>query len=171
MSVTSTASLPQAVSDARPYSAAVDFSFSEVQEELRGLARTILDGHVTLDRLKAVEATDDGVDHDLWKDLAAANLLGVALAEDVGGSGYGIAELAVVLVEAGRRVAPVPLVATIGMAALAIDRFGSPALRAATLPDVVSGEQILTAALEDAASRDPLRPSTTATADGDGWRL
>jgi len=40
-----------------------------------------------VERVKAVEATDDRVDESLWHALADANLLGLTLPEDVGGSG------------------------------------------------------------------------------------
>jgi acyl-CoA dehydrogenase len=55
-----------------------------------------------------------------WADLAASNLLGIALPEDVGGSGLGLVELALLLVEQGRVVTPLPVWPTL-IAALASD--------------------------------------------------
>ena len=71
----------------------MDFSFTEDQEALRQLARKILDDHCTHERLKAVEATPEWFHRTVWTELAKANLLGVALPEDVGGSGLGFFEL------------------------------------------------------------------------------
>ncbi|TMA51000.1 MAG: acyl-CoA dehydrogenase family protein [Deltaproteobacteria bacterium] len=71
----------------------MDFSFTPEQEALRELARRILDDHVTHQRLKAAEADPDWFDREAWRALAEARLLGVALPEDVGGSGLGFLEL------------------------------------------------------------------------------
>ena len=71
----------------------MDFSFTEDQEALRQLTRKILDDQCTHERLKAVEATPDWFHRSLWSELAKSNLLGVALPEDVGGSGLGFFEL------------------------------------------------------------------------------
>jgi 3-oxocholest-4-en-26-oyl-CoA dehydrogenase beta subunit len=153
------------------FNAPVDFTFDEVQEDLRGLAATIIGEQVTAERLKELEAGSDRIDRRLWDELAKANLLGIALRDDVGGSGYGLMEAAVVLQEIGRKVAPVPALATLALGAPAVDRFGTEAQRRALLPGVVDGTTFLTAALDEPANHDPLAPATTAVQDGGGWRL
>ncbi|MEY2468630.1 MAG: 3-oxocholest-4-en-26-oyl-CoA dehydrogenase beta subunit [Actinomycetota bacterium] len=144
----------------------MDFDFSDEQLAVRDLANQIFDGMVTVDRIKAVEATDDGVDHDLWAALAKANLLGLCLPEAHGGSGLGMVELCLLLEAQGRRLAPVPLLATIALGALPLARFGSAAQQDAWLPGVASGDVILTAGLVEPGSIDPTKPRTTATVDG-----
>ena len=148
----------------------MDFTFNEVQDDLRGLAARILSEKVTAERLKEIEAGDD-LDRRVWDDFAQANLLGVTLPEDVGGMGYGVMELAVLLEEVGAHVAPVPLLATVGLAAMTIAEHGSPEQREAHLPGVVAGSSVLTAALQEAGDADPLAPLTTARRDGSAWRL
>ena len=149
----------------------MDFSFDEVQEDVRSLARSILGDQVTLERLKELEAGTERLDRRLWAELAKANLLGLALPEDVGGMGYGIMELCILLEEAGRRVAPIPLLATIAMAALPIAEFGTAEQRQRYLPPVIDGSSLLTAALQEPGGRDPLAPSTTARPADGGWVL
>jgi alkylation response protein AidB-like acyl-CoA dehydrogenase len=148
----------------------VDFSFTEEQEAIRDLARQILEGQVTQDRLKEIEAGDERVDRRTWAELAKANLLGVALPEDVGGSGFGLIEAALILEQIGRTTAPVPFLPTVVMGALPIAAFGNDRQRKAWLPGVVAGESVLTAALVEIGT-DPVHPTTTARSDGDGWRL
>jgi hypothetical protein len=149
----------------------VDFSFDATQDEVRRLSRSILDVHATVERVKGAESSDDHVDHRLWQELARADLLGIALPEDVGGSGLGLMELCVLLEEAGRRVAPVPLLATLGLAAAPIARLGSADQRKRLLAPVVEGTSFLTAAFDEPAAHDPLLPKTAATRDGSTWRL
>jgi alkylation response protein AidB-like acyl-CoA dehydrogenase len=149
----------------------MDFTFDDVQRDLRDLARKILDERVTPERLKELEEEGASYDERCWRDLADTNLLGVALPEDVGGSGYGLMELCVLLEEVGRHVAPVPLLATVGMGALPIAELASADQRARFLPPVVRGDSLLTAALQEPGHADPLAPTTVAKRDGDGWRL
>lgn len=149
----------------------MDFSFSEEQEAIRVLARQILEDRFSPDRLRAMERSDDlRFDRETWSELAKANLLGVGLPEDVGGSGLGFVEVAVLLEEAGRAVAPLPLYPTLVLGALPIARFGNEALRNALLPGVVAGDTVLTAALVETGA-DPRHPTTMARRDGERWVL
>jgi alkylation response protein AidB-like acyl-CoA dehydrogenase len=148
----------------------VDFTLNETQEDLRGLARSILET-ATPARVGEIEDTTDGIDRDIWMEFAKSDLLGVALPEDVGGSGHGIMELCVLLEEAGRRVCPIPLFSTIALGALPIAEFGTTEQRKRFLVPVLEGTSLLTAALQESARHDPLVPATTATRDGSSWRL
>ena len=67
----------------------MDFSFSDDQEALAGLAAQIFAGEVTVDRIKAVEQSGQP-DQALWSTLAEAGLLGVGVSEAAGGTGGGI---------------------------------------------------------------------------------
>ncbi|MCP3984845.1 MAG: acyl-CoA/acyl-ACP dehydrogenase [bacterium] len=144
----------------------MDFSHSEDQEALRGLAREILSDQLSQDRLRAVTASEDRIDRELWAELAKANLLGLTISDEHGGSGFGLAELALLQQEIGRTVAPVPAYPTLVLGALAIDEFGSDELRAVWLPRVASGDAMLSAATAQVAG-----DGVTARHDGTGWRL
>ncbi|MBM4266180.1 MAG: acyl-CoA dehydrogenase [Deltaproteobacteria bacterium] len=149
----------------------MDFSLTEDQNAIRDLARSILEDRATDERVKQLAADPEWYDLDLWRDLARASLLGVALPEEHGGGGFGLLELCLVCEEAGRRIAPLPLLPTLVLGALPIAEFGSPAQKRAFLPDVVSGELFLTAALTEIGGTDPSRPRTTARRSGSGWVL
>jgi alkylation response protein AidB-like acyl-CoA dehydrogenase len=149
----------------------VDLGFSEDQDALRDLASEILGAHATTDRLKQVESDPDRFDRALWRELARANLLGVGIAEEHGGIGGGLIETCLVLEQVGVSVAHVPLWETLVLGAGPVARHGSEAMRTALLPRVVAGDVVLTAALAEAGNDDPLQPATTATWEGDAWRL
>lgn len=148
----------------------MDFGLSEEQEATRDLARQILSDRSTHERLKEIEAGGEGFDRDTWTELAKAGLLGIALPEDVGGSGLGFVALCQLLEEVGRTVSPVPVLPTVVLGALPIAQFGTEAQRQQYLPDVVDRGGVLTAALVETGT-DPLHPTTTARRDGDGWRV
>jgi acyl-CoA dehydrogenase len=149
----------------------MDFSLSEEQVAVRELAEQIFQGSVSVESVKAIEASEDRVDRELWQALADANLLGIALPEDVGGSGLGVVELCLLLEQQGRVVAPVPVWATVVLGALPLAEFGSTDQRRTWLPHVVAGEVFLTAALAEAGVNDVLSPQVRATRRDDGWRL
>jgi alkylation response protein AidB-like acyl-CoA dehydrogenase len=149
----------------------VDFSLTEEQDAVRGLAEQIFQGSVTVERVKEIEAGEGRIDRDLWKALGDAGLLGIALPESVDGQGLGMIETTLVLEQQGRVVAPVPYWASIVCAALPIAEFGTDAQRQRWLPGVVKGEHFLTAALAEPGVNDALHPQVRATKDGDAYTL
>lgn len=149
----------------------MDWSFTEEQDDVAGLARQILEGELTEERYRAIERQDDRFDPDLWQKLATAGVLGISLPEDVGGGGYGVIEQCRVLVECGRAVAPIPLLPSIVMGAGAVAKFGTAAQRKAVVPKAIDGSLILSAALGESLNPDAAHPETTAVREGDGWRL
>ena len=149
----------------------MDFSFTEAQTAVAGLARRIFDERLGPAAMKALEAEPERFDPKLWAELAQAGLLGMAIPEAHGGAGHGLLELCALLEEAGSAVAPLPLWQTLVLGAMTIERFGSDAQRARFLPRVASGECILTAALAEPDGGDPMRVAATARMNGGAWKL
>ena len=141
----------------------MDFALTEEQTEIRDLARRIFADRVTQERLKEVEAGREGFDRALWKELGAANLLGVGLPEAAGGGGYGFVELCLLVEEAAAAPAPVPLFPSMVLAALPVAEFGSEE-QCGRLLAVVEGEACLTAALSEGTDLRARRES-------DGWNV
>ncbi|HLN41506.1 MAG TPA: acyl-CoA dehydrogenase family protein [Acidimicrobiales bacterium] len=148
----------------------MDFSFTEEQEAVRELASRIFSDLATPERLREVEATDERFDRKLWGELASAGLLGIGLPEAVGGAGLGFVAVGVVAEEAGRTAAAVPFVAGAVLGAGTIAEFGDAAQCRRWIEPFVAGDVVLSAALVEQGG-DPANPTTTATAQGDGWRL
>jgi alkylation response protein AidB-like acyl-CoA dehydrogenase len=142
----------------------MDFRFGEEQTALRGLAREILENEVSVERLKEVEQGADWLDRRTWERLAEANLLGLAVPEELGGMGMGFLELCLLLQEVGRAVAPLPALPALVLGGLPIARFGSELQRKEWLTPLARGELVLTGAFE------PGWP-VTARRDADGFAL
>ncbi len=149
----------------------MDFRFAEEDQAVAELARKILVDKVTNERLKEVEALSPVFDANLWRALADANLLGVAIPEKHGGMDLGYLALSLLLHEVGRAVAPVPVYGSLVLGALPLAQFGSEAEKSEWLPKIASGDAILTSALIELDSSDPLSPSTRAVATDTGFRL
>ena len=149
----------------------MDFAFTEEQQAVAEAAAAVFEGMAGPARVAEVERTDTRVDDDLWAALAKANLLGLAVPEEHGGSGLGLTEVCLVLEQQGRAVAPVPLWATAVLGALPLARFAPPPTAARWLPGVAAGEVKLSAALTDVAASPALRPDVRAAATGGGYTL
>lgn len=148
----------------------MDFTFTAEQDDAAALAAEILKDRTGVERLKAVEAEGDRFDADLWRSLAEAGLLSLAIPEEHGGAGLGLTELARVLVEVGSRVAPVPL-AVHGAVALFLAGHGSAEQQAHWLPGAADGSAVLTAAVSEERSHQPSRPTVEARPEGEGYAL
>jgi acyl-CoA dehydrogenase len=122
----------------------VNFTLDETQAEISRLAADLLTARVTPARVEAVGSTDDRFDADLWRELATTGLLGVAVPEDLGGLGLGVVEAALVCLEVGRSVAPVPYVASTCAAAV-LSAHGDDDQRRQWLPRIAGGDAVVVA--------------------------
>jgi alkylation response protein AidB-like acyl-CoA dehydrogenase len=77
---------------------------------------------------------------DVWKAAADLGWLGLAIAEEHGGSGFGLSELAIVLEAQGRELTPGPFLPTVA-ASVVIDRCAD-SLRAQLLPGLADGTTV-----------------------------
>jgi alkylation response protein AidB-like acyl-CoA dehydrogenase len=148
----------------------VDFSYSSEQEAVRDLARKIFSERCSDERSRQLERSGTWWDQELWGELVKANLASVALPEQAGGGGFGLLEAALVLEEAGRHLAHVPLFAAL-LGGLPLARFGSEAQRRRWLVPAASEGLVISAALVEGASADPATPRVTARREGSSWRL
>ncbi len=149
----------------------MDWSFSDDQQEIRGAIKKLLADIVTDTELKALAKDGKWFCEKAWKALAEAEMLGLALPEEVGGAGMGLAELVMLLQQVGRTVAPVPAVATLVSAARPIAAHGTAEQKQRLLRGIAKGETILSAALVNYDSQDARKPTATATKRGDGWAV
>ena len=149
----------------------MDFKFTDDENTAAELARKILADKVTPEWLKEFEASDAGIASELWQALAESSLLGIAIPEEYGGMDLGFTALALLCQEVGRSVAPVPVYASLVLGALPLSQFGSDEEKSQWLPRIASGETLVTAALTELDSSDPMAPRTRAEKDGDGFRL
>jgi len=77
---------------------------------------------------------------EVWRAAAELGWLGLAIAEEHGGSGFGLSELAIVLEAQGRELTPGPFLPTVA-ASVVIDRCAD-SLRAELLPGLADGTTV-----------------------------
>src|ERR1700722_8884970 len=150
----------------------MDFTFTESQDAVRDAASAICQPRNPFETGDSVMPLRDAwFDRDAWKQLASSQLLTLPISEQYGGSGTGFLEACTLFIEVGRNVVRVPIVWST-VAAMAIERFGTPEQSTAYLPGVATGDSVLTLALVEPGYSESLIPETVATrADGGGWRV
>ncbi|ANB05079.1 acyl-CoA dehydrogenase [Streptomyces ambofaciens] len=127
--------------------------YSEEEEALRAAVRDLLTDHC--DPAGVIARTESAAPHDvsLWKALCGQmGLAGLLIPEELGGQGAGHREVAVVLEELGRAVAPVPYLTSAVVATEALLGCGADDL----LRDLASATTIavLAVGLHTAPGRD-----------------
>lgn len=146
----------------------MDIGFSEEQELLRDTARKFLDGECPTTFVRRMMATDAAVTPEFWQKLAEQGWLGIAYAEEDGGSGLGLVDLVVLMEEVGRAVMPGPFHATVLLGGAAIAAAGSAATRQEWLPKIAAGEAKATLALTEPNARWDAAGITLAAREGRG---
>lgn len=144
---------------------------SETTTLLRETVRSICSnyGHEYFVRVSRAK----GNPRELWHDLGDAGLLGVAVAEEDGGGGAGISELAVITEEVAAAGTPLMLLAlSPAVCAATLSAHGTSAQKQRWLPGLVSGREVMAFAItEPDAGSNTHRITTTATRTDTGWRL
>ena len=150
----------------------MDLDFTAEQDMLREMVRSLCASTASLETVRALEDDPVGYSTELWKQLGELDLLGLMLPVEYGGSGMTALEGVVVYEEFGRALVASPHFVSSVMGAGLLLRAGSAAQRDELLGRIASGDEILTTAwLEPEGGFGPRGIRTTATADGDGFRL
>ena len=123
------------------YCQPMPIAISDTHRELGTVARSFLENNKARAVARALLDAPDETMPAFWAELAELGWLGLHLPEGYGGSGFGVSELAVVLEELGRAVAPGPFLPTV-MASMTLDRAGDDAQRARLLPGLADGSRV-----------------------------
>jgi alkylation response protein AidB-like acyl-CoA dehydrogenase len=116
----------------------MNFDLDDEQQEIKRTAHEFLASRFKPEKVREL-AEARSYDDALWNEISELGWPGIAIAEEDGGHGLGMVELAVLLEESGYACAPTPLLGSAG-AALVISAAGSDDQRSEWLPKLASGE-------------------------------
>ena len=126
----------------------MQFAFTEEQALIQDTARAFCAEHGAPSRLRAAIESPPGYDKATWRAIGEEmGWCGIALPAEVGGSGLGGVELAILCEQMGRMLLPSPFLATVALAAPAIALAGTAAQREALLPGIAAGRTRATLAI------------------------
>lgn len=96
----------------------LEFNLSEERLEFRDTLRRFFEEKSPITEVRRVmEEAGTGYSSSLWQSASEElGLAGIAIPEDLGGQGFGLKELGLALGEVGRSLAPIPLLASAGLA-------------------------------------------------------
>ena len=115
--------------------------------------------------------TESGFTPATWEAMVEMGWTGILIPEAYGGSDLGYLTFGVVLEELGRQLTASPLYASALVGASAILLGGNEAQKAALLPKVVDGSEVLTLAVDEGPRHAPAAIALNAESSGDGFKL
>jgi len=144
----------------------MNFSLSEDHLVLRQSARTFLEKETSLQRVLVPGATVEDASYDAnWEKIAAMGWPALIISEEYGGLELSCIDLAMILGEMGRCLAPSPFLGTL-LGTWAIARAGSAEQKGRLLPRIAAGELKLALAIADSTGATE-GPSRECAARGD----
>ena len=146
---------------------------NEEQTMLKESVKDFLNMKSPLSALRELRDTHspEGFDHSVWKDMAELGLTGLTISEKFGGLDFGYIGLGQALEETGRTLAASPLVSTVLLSTTAINLCGTTTQKEALLPELAMGNIIMAFAHEEKAQHNPNHVATSATLEGDNYRI
>ena len=150
----------------------MNFSLNEEQRLLADSAERFVRENCSLDRRRALVASEPGYSERRWRQMADLGWLGVGVPEVFGGTGRGPVETMVLMEAFGRGLVPEPYLSSVVLGAGLVTEAGTEAQKAAILPAAVAGELKLAFAWVEARSGFDLFDVRTTARRGDGgWVL
>ncbi len=126
----------------------VELEFTTEQEELRSSVRSFLEKECPVEFVRAVVESSQSPE-DLWASMVGLDWPALTIPETNGGIGLSFVEMAVLVEELGRAIAPGPLLATVTQFAPMVREVGTLEQRQRFLSEVAAGAVTGTVALAD----------------------
>ena len=150
----------------------MDLALDETQQMLKNSARDFLSRECQPEVVRAMERDAQGYSTELWDQMVTLGWTGLPLPEEHGGTAAGFLDLAVLVEEIGRALAPVPFLSTVAVGGLTVLEAGSEEQKRRILPDICRGQAILTlAVLEQEATYAPAGIRLRAERGAEGFVL
>ncbi len=148
----------------------MDFDFSDDQDMLRDTVRKWVAKSYTFERRRAI-VKEGGFSKTAWKELAELGLLGLYVAEENGGMGFGPVDAMVVMEELGRGIVMEPF-AAVSLVATSLLNAGNTPSAALWLQGIAEGRELVVLAHQERKARYRLaHVETRAKNVGGTWQL
>ena len=148
-------------------------ALTEEQSIVRDQAKSWAAEQAPVQAFRAVRDSGASTAYDAktWQDMVSLGWPGIIVPEAYGGSGLGYLTFGLVLEELGRQLTASPLLASglVGASALLVG--GSEAQKAALLPKIVNGSEIVTLAVDESPRHAPQQTNLQAVRSASGYRL
>ena len=149
----------------------MDFSYSEMQIEIKNLAHKLLTEQTTVEHLKAQEKQGAYLDEKIWKQFIEAGLHSAALPESADGMGMDFLAVALTCEALGQSVAMIPFIPCIASTTLPLLACSKDSVVDKLIRDVAAGKTLVTAALIEPGNEALASPSASAAQVNGQWQI
>lgn len=129
----------------------MDFGLSQDQKLLDESVRDSLQSRVPIERVRELRELDCPNDRAIWKGLAELGATGILVSEELGGSGLGLLDAALVSQALGYNATPAPFLSSAVMAAVALDALEGDAPDG-WLREIAAGDLVVAVAVTETFS-------------------
>ena len=127
----------------------MDLSLNDTQQLIQDSAKDFVRGSCGRDVLLKLDRDPTAVMSTLWPQMKEMGWTGMAIPEELGGTGNSLTDVAVLFEELGCGPVPGPLFSSAVLCARMLMEAGSDAMKKAWLPRIASGERVFALALTE----------------------
>ncbi|MEZ4440733.1 MAG: acyl-CoA dehydrogenase family protein [Polyangiaceae bacterium] len=150
----------------------MNFELTEDQKMIRQSVKDFVKKELPLERMRKMREDELGMSRQVWKQMGELGWLGIAYPEALGGFGGRFVDASLVLEQLGRALVHEPYLESTVAAGRVVLELGSEAQKSEILGPMIAGDEVLSLAFLEEASRFGAEPcATTATKVDGGWRV
>jgi acyl-CoA dehydrogenase len=144
---------------------------TEDQQMLKETAKDFISDAAPVDEFRRLRDAGETHSPEFCQQMAELGWFAVAVPEAYDGLDFGLTGLGLISVEAGRQLLASPLLTTAAIGASALVLGQSEDARKRLLPQIATGETLVTLAVDENNHHDPIYTSTKAIATDSGYAL
>ena len=150
----------------------MNFEFSEEQTMIKDSVSRFVREQYDFDTRRGIIESDDGISREFWSMFAELGWLSVPFAEEYGGFGGTVVDIAAVMEEMGKGIVVEPYSSTVVVFGGLLSASTNSALKEQVIPSIIEGTCLGSFAYMEPQSRYEMSDvSTAATASGKGYTL
>ena len=150
----------------------MNFDFSEEQTMIKDSVSRFVREEYDFDTRRKIINSDDGMSREFWSMFAELGWLSVPFAEEYGGFGGAVEDIAAVMEEMGKGIVVEPYASTVVVFGGLLSAATNEALKSEVIPTIIDGSCMGSLAYVEAQSRYEMTDvSTTATVCDGGYSI
>ncbi|MDG1311805.1 MAG: acyl-CoA dehydrogenase family protein [Porticoccaceae bacterium] len=150
----------------------MNFDFTEEQTMIKDSVSRFVRDEYDFDTRTKIVGSEEGISREFWSMFAELGWLSVPFAEEYGGFGGSVEDIAAVMEELGKGIVVEPYASTVVVFGGLMAASTNDALKAAVIPSIIDGSCMGSFASTEAQSRYEMSDvATTATACDGGYKI
>jgi alkylation response protein AidB-like acyl-CoA dehydrogenase len=150
----------------------MNFEFTEEQTMIKDSVSRFVRDEYDFDTRRTIIDSDEGISREFWSMFAELGWLSVPFAEEYGGFGGSVEDIAAVMEELGKGIVVEPYASTVVVFGGLLSASDNSALKAEVIPSIIDGSCMGSLASVEVQSRHEMTDvATTATATDGGYKI